>query len=190
LVGTPCWSDGSGNHSWVEVWDGDWKFTGAAEPTEDKLNQAWFVERAVQAQADEPKYSIYAISYMKTDTEFPLVWKKDFDPVWSINVTERYTALDDRMPKIKDDQILVRIRVVDTETSERVATSLTIKDEQDNIIFEGKSKDESCDANDHLNVPLAKNSTFVIEHQQGDNQTVQNVIVTLDDLPNAPVTIY
>ena len=189
LVGTPCWSDGSGNHSWVEVWDGDWKFTGAAEPTEDKLNQAWFVERAVQAQADEPKYSIYAVSYMKTDTEFPLVWKKDFDPVWSINVTERYTALDDRMPKIKDDQILVRIRVVDTETSERVATSLTIKDEQDNIIFEGKSKDESCDANDHLNVPLAKNSTFVIEHQQGDNQTVQNVIVTLDDLPNAPVTI-
>ena len=32
VVGTPMWSNNSGNHSWVEVWDGDWHFLGAAEP--------------------------------------------------------------------------------------------------------------------------------------------------------------
>ena len=32
FVGTPLWADGSGNHSWVEIWDGGWHFVGAAEP--------------------------------------------------------------------------------------------------------------------------------------------------------------
>ena len=39
FVGTPLWSDGSGNHSWVEVWDDGWHFTGAAEPTGDELDR-------------------------------------------------------------------------------------------------------------------------------------------------------
>ncbi len=46
FVGTPRWSDNSGNHSWVEVWDGGWHFTGAAEPSGEQLDQAWFVGRA------------------------------------------------------------------------------------------------------------------------------------------------
>ena len=33
FVGAPLWTDGSGNHSWVEVWDDGWHFTGAAEPS-------------------------------------------------------------------------------------------------------------------------------------------------------------
>ena len=46
FVGTPLWSDNSGNHSWVEVWDNGWHFTGAAEPTGDELDKAWFIDRA------------------------------------------------------------------------------------------------------------------------------------------------
>src|SRR5207249_10681198 len=30
VVGTPLWSNLRGNHTWVEVWDGDWHFAGAA----------------------------------------------------------------------------------------------------------------------------------------------------------------
>ena len=42
LVGVPLWLDRSGNHAWVEVWDGSrWRYTGAAEPTEDRLDEAW-----------------------------------------------------------------------------------------------------------------------------------------------------
>jgi len=32
LAGTPMWANRSGNHTWVEIWDGAWHFTGAAEP--------------------------------------------------------------------------------------------------------------------------------------------------------------
>ncbi len=28
VAGAPAWADGSGNHTWVEVWDGRWHFTG------------------------------------------------------------------------------------------------------------------------------------------------------------------
>ena len=33
LVGTPLWTNNSGNHTWVEIWDDGWHFTGACEPT-------------------------------------------------------------------------------------------------------------------------------------------------------------
>ena len=32
LAGTPLWADNSGNHTWVEIWDDGWHFTGACEP--------------------------------------------------------------------------------------------------------------------------------------------------------------
>ena len=28
LAGTPLWTDGSGNHTWFEVWDGSWHVVG------------------------------------------------------------------------------------------------------------------------------------------------------------------
>ena len=51
MVGTPRWTDNSGNHSWVEVWDREWSFVGACEPS--KLNETWFLERASKADGDE-----------------------------------------------------------------------------------------------------------------------------------------
>jgi transglutaminase-like putative cysteine protease len=32
VAGTPMWTNMRGNHTWVEVWDRDWHFIGAAEP--------------------------------------------------------------------------------------------------------------------------------------------------------------
>ena len=78
FVGIPRWTDNSGNHSWVEIWDGEWKFTGAAEPSGDDLNKGWFVERATKAKANQPIHSIYAVSYRGTDTRFPIVWDRSF----------------------------------------------------------------------------------------------------------------
>ncbi len=42
FAGTPLWANKSGNHSWVEIWDGDWHYTGAAEPAGGKLDRGWF----------------------------------------------------------------------------------------------------------------------------------------------------
>ncbi|AQT67045.1 esterase, PHB depolymerase family [Anaerohalosphaera lusitana] len=95
LAGTPLWSDKSGNHSWVEIWDGQWQYTGADEPSGDKLNRGWFTDRAATAQANHRLHAIYATSYKPTGTSFPLVWAREVDYVHAEDVTDRYTGSSD-----------------------------------------------------------------------------------------------
>lgn len=90
FAGTPLWVDHSGNHSWVEVWDGQWHFTGAAEPSGDKLNQGWFAGKARTAQGDHRFHAIYATSFKQTDTTFPLPWLRRQSDIYAVNVTDRY----------------------------------------------------------------------------------------------------
>lgn len=96
FVGTPSWIDDSGNHSWVEVWsDSAWHYTGAAEATDDRLDEAWFTERAQTARRDDPRYAIYAACWRRTPIIFPPAWN-DGDAggptVHAVNVTDRYAA--------------------------------------------------------------------------------------------------
>jgi hypothetical protein len=88
-VGTPLWANERGNHTWVEVWDGDWHFTGADEFDANGLDRGWFVGDAAQAKADVPKHAIYATSW-KRDVAFPMVWARGSDTVAAVNVTARY----------------------------------------------------------------------------------------------------
>ena len=91
FVGTPLWADGSGNHSWIEVYHkGDWHFTGAAEPTGNQLDRAWFLGRASKALADHPRHAIFATSYKPTGHSFPMVWLPKATFVHAVNVTSRY----------------------------------------------------------------------------------------------------
>ncbi|MBN1815718.1 MAG: hypothetical protein JW828_00060 [Sedimentisphaerales bacterium] len=91
FAGTPQWADRSGNHSWVEIWDGKWHYMGAAEPAGEELDQAWFTDRAATALKDSRLHAIYAASYQPTGVKFPLVWDRRADYVHAVNVTERYT---------------------------------------------------------------------------------------------------
>ena len=99
FAGTPLWTNLSGNHSWVEVWDDGWHYTGGGEPSGDSLDEAWFTERAKTAQKDHKMHAIYATSYKHTDTIFPLPWLDDNDYIHVVNVTERY------LPKSKAERI-------------------------------------------------------------------------------------
>ena len=167
FVGTPRWSDNSGNHSWVEVWDGEWKFTGAAEPSGDDLNKGWFTNRAGKAKESDPRHAIYAVSYRKTDLKFPMVWRRGFDPVWSVNVTSRYVKKSD----LADNEVLVRFKAVDP-AGERVVAKLQVTRGEGEVVFGGKTKDESFDGNDHLSIALPKNSEFAAEVQLGQQNLV------------------
>ena len=69
FVGTPLWSDKSGNHSWIEIWDNGWHFTGAPEPNGDELDKAWFVARASTAKRDDALNAIYAVSFQRTPVQ-------------------------------------------------------------------------------------------------------------------------
>jgi predicted esterase len=90
LAGTPLWANNSGNHTWVEIWDDGWHFTGAAEPDPKGLDRAWFEQNASQARPGSPEHAIYAASFRKTKLPFPLVWSPDRKDVYAENVTARY----------------------------------------------------------------------------------------------------
>ena len=93
LVGVPQWTGKRGNHTWVEIWDGQWKFLGAAEDT--PFNKTWFVGNAANADASEVMNRIYAVSYKPTGTHFPLIWNLTARYVDAIDVTGFYTRREE-----------------------------------------------------------------------------------------------
>ncbi len=166
FVGTPMWSDGSGNHSWVEVWDNGWHFTGAAEPTGNKLNQGWFTNRAAKAVRDDPKHAIFAVSYKKTPLVFPLSWDESAQYVSAVNVTDRYT---NRAIKIPDGKGRIRFRVINAQ-GQRVSKSLTITEDKavpfrqmnDAEVVTIETNDERFDSNDHGSAILPLNRSYCV----------------------------
>jgi len=157
FVGTPRWSDDSGNHSWVEIYDDGWQFTGAAEPTGDELNRAWFTGRASKAVASSEVYGIFAVSYKPTPQRFPMVWRPDADYVNAVNVTARYTG---ESAALKEGFAWVRFRVQSAATGERVAAALSIQGADGAALFELQTKDERFDANDHVTKTMQVGESF------------------------------
>jgi hypothetical protein len=90
-VGTPMWSNGRGNHTWVEIWDNGWQFLGADEYDVKGLNRGWFTGDASLAKADIPLNAIYATSWKKAGLAFPMVWAPESKDVAAVNVTGHYT---------------------------------------------------------------------------------------------------
>lgn len=160
FVGTPMWSDRSGNHSWIEVWDGEWKFTGAAEPTGDQLNQGWFTGKASSAKADQPRLAIYAVSYKRTPLKFLCSWDRRIDYLSATNVTSRYTASHQQLPA---GSTLAMFRVVDPQSNERQTCGLTVRDSTGETILSGTTNDESYDANDHAQAVLKLGEAYLVE---------------------------
>ncbi len=99
LVGTPRWTTVPGNHTWVEIWDDGWHFTGACEPHPKGLGHAWFVARAAKAKKDSPLNAIYAASFRRTKIRFPLVWNLSNKSVSAENVTDHYTKAKQTKPE-------------------------------------------------------------------------------------------
>lgn len=159
FVGTPLWSDRSGNHSWVEVWDQGWHFTGAAEPNGNELDKAWFVGRASQALRDQPRHAIYATSFRKTPLTFPLVWNRRDQSVFAVNVTDRYT----RQPRtLAPGRVEVMFCVFNASGHERVAAQIQVTNADNQLLLSGTTNDERFDGNDHLRVVLSAGQSYQV----------------------------
>ena len=85
IAAIAMWPDDSGNHTWVEIWDGGWHYIGAAEGT--RLDHAWFTAKASKTDARHP---IYASSFKKTSASFPMRWAPDLRSVPAVEVTKNY----------------------------------------------------------------------------------------------------
>lgn len=164
FAGTPLWIDGSGNHSWVEIWDEGWHYTGAAEPTGDDLDKAWFADRAATAKRDDPRHAIYAVTWNDSPTEFPPAWREPGEPddgsVRAVNVTDRYVNPHAILP-----EGMIRLRVRVSDELGRVARDVAVTDENGARLLRGRSHDEGFDANDHLTaiVPLGKEVSIRVD---------------------------
>ncbi len=152
LVGTPNWSDKRGNHTWIEIWDKKWRFTGACEPDPLGLDRGWFVGDAAKARKDDPEHAIYAASFKKTDTPFPLVWARDKKTVPGENVTDRYAKAETK------ETFRLSIRVLDAKGKR---TSVTVR-VTGPTKHEGTSKGESADLNDFLSFELKPGMDYVV----------------------------
>ncbi len=159
LAGTPMWSNKRGNHTWVEIWDDGWHFTGACEQDPKGLDRGWFVGDAAQAKSDVPEHAIYAASFKKTKVSFPLVWAPERKDVFAENVTERYA----RKAETKEGQVRVLIRVWQAGKAKRAALPISAADSGDGKqVFRGESRGETADTNDILAFDLLADHEYVL----------------------------
>ena len=178
FVGTPLWSDESGNHSWVEVWDGgEWKYTGGAEPSGDDLNKGWFAGRASTAKVDDPRHSIYATTWRQTPIHFPMVWRPQDETVRAVNVTPRYTQDSKKIP---DGHGRLYVRIQDERSGQRASVPVTIL--VDGVASgRGVTRDESFDANDHLEFVVPFGSEFTVRFELADGHLEAGQRFTRDE---------
>ncbi len=166
FVGTPMWYNNSGNHSWVEIWDNGWHYTGAAEPTGNKLNEVWFLDLASRATKGDMRYGIFAVTWENSDLYFPMDWLAGIKKYNGVDITDRYTQ------NLNSEELIpIRIRALDSSGLRRVA-KVMVWGEND-FTFEGISKDKTCDLNDHLTVMLPRGKTFKV--QSGNDVRTINV---------------
>lgn len=165
VAGTPLWTNLRGNHTWVEIWDGDWHFLGAAEPDDNGLDHGWFVHDASQARKDLPQHSIYASSFQKTSVAFPLVWDTSIDWVHAVNVTDRYVA---HAGAIDASKTRLLVRVVD-KSGRRVVASVKLVEKGKDKPQQGMTRGEGADLNDMLSFEIwrscpPKDYNLTIDH--------------------------
>jgi hypothetical protein len=123
-AGTPMWMNERGNHTWVEVWDGDWHFTGADEFDAAGLDRGWFVGDAAQAKGDDPRHAIYATSWKRERLSFPMVWAGGSEAVAAVNVTGRYAKGEAAAMEFAR----LGVRLWDTAGGSRMAAKVCVLD--------------------------------------------------------------
>ena len=151
FVGVPRWTDGSGNHSWVEVWDGArWRFTGAAEPAGDALDAGWFAGRAAGQAHEPPEHAIWAVTWNDSPALFPMVFDRTRPRARAVDVTDRYLAA---AAPCAPGHGRVHLSLLDGD-GRRVALAVVVRDEQGREVAHGRTRDARYDTNDHLVLEL------------------------------------
>ncbi|MEO1131021.1 MAG: transglutaminase domain-containing protein, partial [Planctomycetota bacterium] len=128
VAGVAEWVSTPGNHTWVEIWDGeDWRFTGADEFDAQGLDRGWFVGRAAQAIAESESHGVWATSWRDTGTHFPMAWSRGDHTVPGIDVTTRYVAKD-TAAAAADGLVTRSFRVWDRVGGDRIVAELVFAD--------------------------------------------------------------
>lgn len=153
-VGTPMWTNMRGNHTWVEIWDGDWHFTGADEYDANGLNRGWFTGDASKAKADEPRHAIYATSWKREGLSFPMVWSRRQSTVAAVNVTGRYVQ-PANVAASESGNALLGVRLFDRPGGTRMVARVCAIEPAGSVLAEAETKAGTADMNDMARLDLA-----------------------------------
>lgn len=170
VAGVAKWTTKEGNHTWVEIWDGEWKFLGADEYEVQGLNRGWFVGDASHAVADVPQSAVWASSWQPSDGTFPLVWDEDNRGVAATNVTIRYAA----KTSAAQSKTLVHLRVLDASSKAsdaRIVVAAQLVDARGEVLSAQSTKAGRADWNDTASFRVAPGRYFW--HLQRGAQTRQ-----------------
>jgi hypothetical protein len=174
VAGTPMWMNLRGNHTWVEVWDNGWHYLGAAEPDDQGLDHGWFAGDASKARGDSTEHAIYASSFRRTGTAFPLVWDRGIDWVPALNVTARYTGAAEKFDRVR---LLVRV----LGNKRRIALPVSVRDPADpSFQLEGISRADSADLNNVLPFELLRGRRYEVRVRAGTKEIVREVLTGPD----------
>lgn len=155
-VGTPMWSNGRGNHTWVEIWDGGWHFTGADEYDAGGLDRGWFTADAARAKADVPEHAIYATSWENNSLSFPLIWTAQNHDVGAVNVTGRYT----QNPPVAPKPVLAVKLLADEGADKRIAAAGWLTTAAGRRLQKFETKAGRADLNDLARVQVTPGESY------------------------------
>lgn len=151
VVGTPMWTNKEGNHTWVEIWDGGWHCTGAAEPDLEGLDHGWFLADAAKAVAHDRHYAIWANAWKPTADYFPLAWDPANRSVHAVNVTDRYTTggKTNALPcsELSAGKATIHARVLDAN-GQRVIARVELWGKTGKLLGAANTKAGTSDLND------------------------------------------
>ena len=174
IAGVPEWADKEGNHTWVEVWDGDWSFTGADEYDKNGLNRAWFNNDAAKTvRSTNALNQIYATSWRRTGQYFPLAWDLESREVPGLNVSARYAGLSaDAASSAK----IVHVRLLDKPSGERMAADVKMISEADEPLADNHTRAGTADLNDMPDFTLPPDAQAVVFRFTHGDETREDII--------------
>ena len=161
IAGVPEWAHKDGNHTWVEIWDGDWYFTGADEYDRNGLNRAWFNNDAAKtARSTNSLHQVYATSWRRTGQYFPLAWDLDSSDVPAVNVSARYAALG---VDTNTTATVVHVRLREKTDGERLSADVELRSASGELLARDHTRAGTADLNDMPSFTLpehAESATF------------------------------
>ncbi|MEM1422655.1 MAG: transglutaminase domain-containing protein [Planctomycetota bacterium] len=162
VAGVAEWVSTPGNHTWVEIHDGErWRFTGADEYDAKGLDRGWFVGRAAQAVPGSESNAVWASSWRRTDKHFPLAWDRDDRSVPGVDVTRRY-APDAGRQDTPPSTVARFFRVWDREGGDRVVAVIRAHTAEGVRLAPMTTRAGRADLNDMPQASLVPDSRFVL----------------------------
>jgi predicted esterase len=174
IAGVPEWAQKDGNHTWVEIWDGDWSFTGADEYDAKGMNRGWFnSDAAITVRSPNPLNQIYATSWRRTGQYFPLAWDLDSRAVSGVIVSPRYAGLEVNTNAVGTP---VHVRLRDFEAGERLTAAVELFSEDGTLLATNYTRAGTADMNDMADFTLPPNAANVIFRFTRDGESREKII--------------